>query len=126
VLAPLVVVFLALSGMEMFPFELQFQLVVEVTTMGCGSTLTATFVRLALGACQDWKCGGKVAPKIIAAGPMLNKAKPFSTFLWGIHASASSSTSTRIMGSTRIQADTRIKADRSIRAGGSIQARARL
>jgi hypothetical protein len=47
VLALLVVVFLA--------FELQFQLVVEVTTMGCGSTLTATFVRLALGACQDWK-----------------------------------------------------------------------
>lgn len=36
------------------------------TTMGCGSTLTATFVRLALGACQDWKWR-QVAPKIIAA-----------------------------------------------------------
>ena len=71
-LALLVVVFLA--------FELQFQLVVEVTTMGCGSTLTATFVRLALD--QDWKCGGKDAPKIIAARPMPNKvkAKPFLAF----------------------------------------------
>jgi hypothetical protein len=74
------VIELALSGILMFPFELQFQyLVVEVTTMGCGFNLTATFVRLALGACQDWS--GKVAPKIIAARPMPNKAKPFSTCL---------------------------------------------
>lgn len=39
---------LTLFGIEMFPFELQFQLEVEVTIVGCGSTLTATFVRLAL------------------------------------------------------------------------------
>jgi hypothetical protein len=58
VLALLVVVLLA--------FELQFQLVVEVTIMGCGSTLTATFVRLALGACQDWKWR-QTRSKIIAA-----------------------------------------------------------
>jgi hypothetical protein len=38
----------------------------DCTTMGCGSTLTATFVRLALGACQDWKWR-QVALKIIAA-----------------------------------------------------------
>jgi hypothetical protein len=44
------VIELALSGIEMFLFELQFQLVVEVTTVGCGSALTASFVRLALGA----------------------------------------------------------------------------
>ena len=71
---------LTLFGVEMFPFELQFQLEVEVTIVGCGSTLTATFVRLALD--QDWKCGGKDAPKIIAARPMPNKvkAKPFLAF----------------------------------------------
>jgi hypothetical protein len=49
-----------------FAFELQFQLIVKVTTIGCGSTLTAIFVRLALKACQDWKWR-QVAPKIIAA-----------------------------------------------------------
>jgi len=43
----------------------------------------------------------------------------YPDFSKGIHASASSSTSMRIMGSTRIQAGTRIK------AGGSIQACAR-
>ena len=52
--------------MVFLAFELQFQLVVKVTTMGCGSTLTATFIHLALGACQDWKWR-QVAPKIIAA-----------------------------------------------------------
>jgi hypothetical protein len=62
-----------LFGMEMFPFELQFQLEVEVPIVGCGSTLTATFVRLAPD--QDWKCGGKDAPKISAAKPMPNKVK---------------------------------------------------
>lgn len=45
--------------------------------MGCGSTLTATFVRLALGACQDWKWR-QVAPKIIAA-PLQQAANSAAT-----------------------------------------------
>jgi hypothetical protein len=64
---------LTLFGIEMFPFESQFQLEVVLITVGCGSTLTATFVRVALD--QDWKCGGKGAPRITAARSMPNKAK---------------------------------------------------
>ena len=57
--------------------------------------------------------------------PALNP-RELIRFLKGIHASASSSTSMRLMGSTRIQASMRIKAGGSMQAGGSTQARARL
>jgi hypothetical protein len=42
------VIELILFGIEMFPFELQFQLKVKVIIVGCGSTLIATFIYLAL------------------------------------------------------------------------------